>query len=383
MRRNLKSFDFLLLFLVCAVSIFGIVLINSAAYNSAVLGISNFSYSQLIWFISGLILLLLAAFIDYHFICKFYIIFYIINTSLLVAVIILSNSSVARWLSFGEVGIQPSEFSKIFTIIFLAKIIDKYQKSINNIAVLSCILASTIITFILVNKQPSLSASLVILAILTAILFVSKINYKYVLVMFGLGVPIIVAICQDAVRTPHIFVDKILTSYQIGRITSWLNPNESDPLYYQTLHSIRAIGSGQLAGKGLNSGTLTQINYVPYAHNDFIFSVLGEEFGFIGCVSLLVVMLFIVCKCLFIAHNSVDLIGRIIASGVGAMIAFQTFVNVGVATGLLTNTGMPFPFVSYGGSSMWVCMIGIGLVINVSMSRHRSVFRNGREDEKN
>ena len=157
-------------------------------------------------------------------------------------------------------------------------------------------------------------------------------------------------------------------------ILSAINPNWNDPLYYQTKNSIWAIGSGGLNGKGLYQGTINQLSYLPESHNDFIFSVIGEEFGFIGCIAVLAIMLLIILRCIFIANRAYDNIGKYIVSGIAGMFAFQVFVNVGVATGLLPNTGMPFPFLSYGGSSIWMNMTAIGLVLNVGMRKPKSIF---------
>ena len=144
--------------------------------------------------------------------------------------------------------------------------------------------------------------------------------------------------------------------------------------YYQTEKAINAIGAGQLHGKGLYQGTLNQLSYLPEPHNDFIFSVIGEEFGFIGCVIVLLLLLFIIFRCILIAVSIRDLFSQLIVVGVAGMIAFQTFVNVGVATGIMPNTGMSLPFVSYGGSSMWTNMAAIGLVLNIGMKRSKSLF---------
>ncbi len=378
MKRQYKSFDFFLFLLVCIVSIFGIVLIRSATMNADSTAISNLSMLQAVWFGTGLLLLLFAAFLDYNFISRFYIVIYGVNIFLLLLVLVVSKSTSFRWLQIiGERGIQPSEFSKIFTIIFLAKLIDKNQKQLNNILMLGFILLNVVVSFVLIKEQPSLSASLVIIAISLGILFVAKLSYKYILPAMLSILPAAGLIIYDVSRSPnYLFIDKFLDIYQINRILTWLNPDPNDPLYFQTFRSINAIGSGQLVGKGLYSGTLTQMRYVPYSYNDFIYSVLGEEFGFVGSVTLLILMLLIIAKCLLVAHKAVDLNGRLIATGVASMFAFQTFVNVGVVTGLIPNTGMPFPFVSYGGSSLWVCMIGVGLVINVGMTKRKSVFDN-------
>ncbi|MBQ9604673.1 MAG: FtsW/RodA/SpoVE family cell cycle protein, partial [Firmicutes bacterium] len=161
---------------------------------------------------------------------------------------------------------------------------------------------------------------------------------------------------------------------QISRLTDFLDKDYSSSTYYQTKHSIWAIGSGQLRGKGLYNGTVNQLSYLPESHNDFVFAVIGEEFGFLGCLAVILVMFCIITRCLVIAAKATDNLGRLIAVGVGGMFAFQTFVNIGVVTGLLPNTGMTFPFLSYGGSSIWTNMLAVGLVLNVGMCKPKSMF---------
>ena len=185
---------------------------------------------------------------------------------------------------------------------------------------------------------------------------------------------IVLFIMWDVLRENPIIVDKILRPHQITRILTFLRPEEGSDSYYQTLKSISAIGSGRLMGKGLYEGTLNQLSYLPEPYNDFIFSVIGEEFGFIGCVGVLLVQLFIIFRCALIAMSCRDSFFQLTAAGVAGMIAFQTFVNTGVATGILPNTGMSLPFVSYGGSSMWTNMASIGLVLNISLRRSKSLF---------
>ena len=387
MKRELKSFDWLMLVLVCAVCIVGIVLIRSATVGHPLEPIQRLHILQMLWFGSGFILLLLASFIDYHFICKFYIVFYIVNYVLLIMIAGLNMAApdAFRWLVIiGDRGIQPSEFTKIFIIVCLSKfivIMEEKGKSVNNIWALSFIMANVGLSFYLVMVQPSLSASIVVVVVSLCILFAAKLSYKYIVPTLALIIPATFLFFQDILRRPDfLFVDRILRNeYQINRIYTWLNPDIADDLYFQTMRSIQTISSGELTGHGLFSGPLTGRAFVPYAYNDFIFSAVGEQFGFIGSVALLAVMLIIIAKCILTAYRSVDLLGNLLAVGVASMLAFQVFVNVGVATGYLVNTGMPFPFISYGGSSLWVCMIGIGIVINVSMTRKRSLFESTEE----
>ncbi len=369
-KKNLLLFDFVLFFLVFAIAIFGIVIIGSATKINSPESSGEFQ-SQIIWFVTGIALMCVTAFVDYHIICKFYIPIYIINIILLVIVLFIgTGDNVNRWIF----GIQPSEFSKIFMIICLSKYVDKNQETINSFKTLAIIFAATIIPTVLIKAQPSLSASLVTLAIMVSILFVGNISKKYIFIALAVittvGAVFTVDLLSDNKYILHLFLD----DYHINRILSAINPDWSDPLYYQTRNSIWAIGSGGLNGKGLYQGTINQLSYLPESHNDFIFSVIGEEFGFIGCVAVLFVMLLIVLKCISVANKAPDNVGMYIASGVAGMFVFQTFVNVGVATGLLPNTGMPLPFVSYGGSSMWMNMMAVGLVINVGMRKPKSMF---------
>lgn len=370
-KKTLQHFDFILVALVVMLVLFGISIIGSATRIN-VNGPQGEYQSQMIWFGSGIVLMLLATFIDYHTICRFFIPIYIFNVFLLILVLFIGgeDGGVRRWIF----GIQPSEFSKVFMIIFLSKFVDKYREKINNISVLLAILVLTMIPFILIKEQPSLSASLVTLAIMVTVLFNGKINFKYILIALAIIIPIFIIVYVDLLTENHVILSKFLEPYHIKRLLSAVNPDLSSPDYYQTKNSIWAIGSGQLRGKGLYNGTINQLSYLPESHNDFIFSVIGEEFGFLGCIAVLFVVLLIILRCLIISSKALDNLGRLIASCVAGMIAFQTFVNVGVATGLLPNTGMPFPFLSYGGSSMWINMIAIGLVLNVGIRKPKSMF---------
>ncbi len=376
MKRDFKSLDILLILLVLGISIFGIVIIGSAT-GINMHGSSQEFEKQRLWLISGLVLLCLALFLDYHIICRFYIFIYIFGFLMLLILLIIGlkdDDSVTRWLEIGSFVIQPSEFFKIFIIIFLSELLSKENIKINNVFTLLAVLAMIALPVIMIMIQPSLSASMVSLVIGIVIVFVSGLSFVYILGAVALLVPTGLFAYFDILREEPIFINKILGVYQIQRITTFLNPDPGSDLYYQTNQGIRALGSGQLYGKGLYQGVINQSNHLPAAYNDFIFSVIGEEFGFIGCSIVLIILLLIIAKCIYIAAKAYDFKGKLIAAGVAGMLAFQTFVNVGVATGMLPNTGMPLPFISYGGSSMWVNMIAIGLVLNVGLFKSKSLF---------
>ena len=373
-KKQLSAFDFILLILVIALVACGITAIGSATRIN-INGPEGAYRSQMIWFATGMVLLLIISFVDYHTICRFFVPIYIFNIIVLILVLLIGDGDeigVRRWLF----GLQPSEFAKIFMIIFLSKFIDKNQKKINNIGILLLVCLLTAVPFMLIKKQPSLSASLVLIAILGVELFAGRISYKYILIVLLVALSLAIVIYVDLLRENHPLLKGVLhmEDCQISRLTDLLSKDYSSSTYYQTKHSIWAIGSGQLRGKGLYNGTVNQLSYLPESHNDFVFAVIGEEFGFLGCLAVILIMLCIITKCLIIAAKATDNLGRLIAVGVGGMFAFQTFVNIGVVTGLLPNTGMTFPFLSYGGSSIWTNMLAVGLVLNVGMCKPKSMF---------
>lgn len=375
-KRDLKSFNLILVLLVCALSIYGLIAVGSAMHINV--NPSSVIYGrQKLFFFIGLILLFVTAFIDYNFICKFYIPLYILNILLLLYVIMFGDTSVAdvaRWIQIGPIKIQPSEFSKIFFIIFIAKYIDKKNNTINNIIVLGCVIIFTLVPVVLIKIQPSLSASLVTFAIAVSVLFVAKLSYKYYLAVILASIPIGIVFAMDLLKETPTIIVRFLDDYQIDRSLAFLAKNPTDNLYRQTFFSTQAIGSGMFSGKGLYNGNLIKLGYIESAQNDFIFATIGEEFGFIGCMAALVIMLFIIIECLLIAQKSNNNVSKYIIAGIVGMFAFQTFFNVAVATGLSINTGMPFPFMSAGGSSMFVNMIAIGIVLNIGMEKPKSIF---------
>ena len=375
--RDIKSFDVALFLLVCLVGVFGIIILTSAFPQDGM--------KQRFLFIIGIGVLLVSAFVDYRFIYKFYIVYYLLNLGLLVIVLFIGGATndganVQRWIPiFGDsFTIQPSEFSKLFLILFLATYIDKQKEKINNLFVLAFILFATGLPIALVIIQPALSASLVLGAIMVSILFAANINYKYIMAVLGVGIPVSAFFYYDLRFNSLKFIMKLsgglLKDYHFDRIISFLNKNKNDDLFMQTYNSLVAIATGNLKGKGLGNGVLNNLGFIPNRDNDFIFSAIGEELGFMGCVSVLFVMFLIIVKLFLIANRSHSNLGRLIVVGVIGMFAFQAFVNAAVATDLIVNTGMTFPFLSSGGSSMLVNMVCVGLAINVGMEKPKSMF---------
>ncbi|MDR2167989.1 MAG: FtsW/RodA/SpoVE family cell cycle protein [Clostridiales bacterium] len=373
-RRNLRSFDIVLFVLVLLLSAFGLLMVGSTTgLGNGV--VSATFISQLVFASTGVGIMLLAAFINFETICKFYLPIYGINIIFLVAVLFMpEQAGVHRWLGVEiggtMLGVQPSEFAKIFMVIFLAKIIDKYKEKINHPLIIGLILASTALPVVLIFIQPSWSASIIPLAIMLAMLFVGRLSYKYIIVAVLIVIPAALFFFIELHSENPLILANLLEDYQIGRIWNFFYPELGTDGTFQNERAWAAFSSGLLTGRGLFNNEIA----VPFASNDFIFAIIGAEFGFLGSLAVLVVILIIVARCFMIAHRSQVFLGKLIAVGVGVAIAFQSFVHVGVNTWILPNTGINLPFVSSGGSAIWVFMAMVGLVLNVGMTQEYSMF---------
>ncbi|NMA82739.1 MAG: rod shape-determining protein RodA [Epulopiscium sp.] len=373
-KKQLKYFDIWIIMIMIGLVMIGIVAIGSATHINNPNIEPYYVDKQIKGFILGFILMLITAFIDYRFIGRFYPLLYLVLIGLLFAVLKFGKevNHATRWLEIGSTAIQPSEFGKIIMILVIAKLMDKFQKNINHIVIVVFILFLTIIPVLFIQKQPDLSTSLVILFIVAAQFYVAKISYIYILPTAMATVLGVLGVLWAAYQPGQEILRKILKPHQVTRIMSFIDPDQfAMSGAYQTNQAIRAIGSGQLNGKGLYQGTLNQFQYLLEARTDFIFAVIGEEFGFIGCMAVIILFFLFTTRCLWIAKDAPDLYGRLIVVGVGSMIFIQSFIHIGVTTGFLPNTGIPLPFISYGLSALWSNMIGVGLVLNVGMSRKK------------
>ncbi|MDR1208732.1 MAG: FtsW/RodA/SpoVE family cell cycle protein [Clostridiales bacterium] len=395
-RREYRSFDFMLFASVAALSVLGIILIGSATSVDARGATAEFK-SQIMWVSTGIVIMLAAAFVDYRFVCRFFIAYYVINLLLLVIVITvdfkLPAGTPARSIYLGPAAtapfsIQPSEFNKLFMLIFLAKFIDRFREKINKIWMLAAVLALTAVPAVLIVRQPSLSAGMVTAVIAGVMLMAAKIRYRYIAAAVVLVLPLALILLYDVssarvingddgitVTYPEdsyapVLIDKVLIPYHISRIKTFLEPVEGSDEYYQNQKAMQAIRSGRLSGNGLFGGDVV----VPEAANDFIFTTLAQDFGFVGCVATLSAALFVVVRCMMIAKRADIFYGKLIAAGTGGIIAFQTFTNVAVNTELVPNTGMIFPFISSGGSAMWALMAMVGMTLSVGMTKTKSIF---------
>jgi rod shape determining protein RodA len=243
----------------------------------------------------------------------------------------------------------------------------KYKDKVKKLYFVGICLLLLSVPLLMVFSQPDLSTTIMLTVIVSTILFVAGINWKLVVTVLAVTIPSAVLIIFDALSDKSF----ILKGYQQDRILAWLHPEDyANSIAYQTLNSMMAIGSGQLLGKGYNTNEISSVlngGFISESPTDFIFTVVGEEFGFIGSCLVVVLILLIAIECFVVAGKSKDLAGMLIATGMGAWIGFQGILNIGVVTGVLPNTGIPLPFVSYGLTSLVSCYTGMGLVLNVRL----------------
>lgn len=366
LQYDFRKYNIKLILVVLALCVIGVLTINSAA--------DGFATKQIMGVCVGVAVMIFFSLIDYNFIANFQWILYAINIAMLVAVLFLgiNVNGATRWFPLGPLGtLQPSEFAKMLMLIIFAKFINDNKDRINRFSTIMITGVLYLVPLVLILEEPDLSTTLVFVFLFCVLMFVGGISFKIVGGILATVIPLGGLLIWYVTQPFQVLLDE----YQQTRIMTFLNP--SDYLlttYAQQYNSIMAIGSGMLTGKGLNNNTLTSVkggDFISEPQTDFIFAVLGEELGFIGSCVVIGLLLFIVIECLLIAKDAADMTGRLIASGVAAIITFQTFVNIGVATAILPNTGLPLPFVSYGLSSLLSNFIGIGLVLNVGLQRNR------------
>lgn len=364
-RRLYKNFDIYLFLVTLALSIYGLLVIYSA---TRVMGLEDpflFVKRQAVWLGAGLVGVILISLIDYANFSSWARYIYFINIALLVAVLALGrDDSVKRWIDLGFIDIQPSEYAKFALILLLARLLSEKEGQLGKRFSASIpALIYTAVLMVLIFLQPDLGTAMVIMAILLGLLFVAGINLKYMFYM----------IISGAAVFPLLW--KFLADYQKNRLMIFLNP-EMDPLGdgYQLMQSIIAVGSGAIWGKGLFEGTQVRLNYLPAQHTDFIFAVLGEELGFIGAVVLLFLFFLLIYRILWIGSQSKDIFGSLFCSGVAIMLSFHVLVNIGMTIGIMPVTGLPLPFISYGGNSLLINFLAIGLVLNIGMRRQKIQF---------
>ncbi len=355
---KVRDYDFWLILLVAAVATMGVFAVGSAE--------PNLFRKQMYGAIAGFIVMILLSFIDYHFILKFYWIIYGVNTALLLMVLFMGDSShnAQRWLKIGSIKFQPSELAKILLILFFAQFIMKMREKFNSFRSIALCVLLALVPIALVYRQPDLSTTIMLTLIFAVIMFAGKLRFRIILGILAIVIPAVAIFISIAMKPGS----TVLESYQMERILSFQDPESYPELVYQQTNSVTAIASGRLDGKGYRNNEITSVkngNFLDEDQTDFIFAIIGEEFGFKGSVLVILLLFLIALECISIGRRAPDTGGSIIAGAVGGLIGFQSFINIGVATFIIPNTGLPLPFVSYGLTSLLTLFAGMGIVINV------------------
>lgn len=358
---RLKDYKFGLVIAVVALSIFGIFIVGSAK--------EVYQARQMWGVIIGVIIMVIVSLIDYMWLLNFYWIFYGIAILTLGAVLVIGTNvnGATRWIDLGFTTFQPSELAKILLILFFAKFLMEHEDEINDKWTIIKYAIFCGAPLALIVAEPNLSTTICTALVLCLLIYMAGLSYKFIGTVLIILIPTAVIFLSIVVQPNQPF----LKDYQQARILAFIEPEKyaSDEAYQQK-NSVMAIGSGQLTGKGLKNNTTTSVkngNFISEPQTDFIFAIVGEELGFIGSCIIIALLLLIVIQCIIIGIRSRDLAGRLICCGVGGLIGFQSFINIGVATQILPNTGVPLPFVSYGLTSLVSLFVGIGLVLNVGL----------------
>jgi len=361
-KRLIKDFDKAILAIVFILCLIGILTLQSATKVKDLSFMESYVFKQISWIAFGTVLLILIVNISYQKFIDISYALYGLNIILLVLVLVLGRERLGaqRWFTIGNFTLQPSEFIKINFILALANYLGSKKGNLEGpqkFIIPLCLLA---VPFLLVLVQPDLGTALLLLPIFLSMMFVSGARPKYLVILIILGLA----------SMP--FFWHILRDYQKQRIMVFLNPNV-DPLGagYTIIQSKIAVGSGGLIGKGWLAGTQNQLNFLPERHTDFIFSVIGEEWGLFGALILVLLFFLIVKRGFDIECATNNMHGKLIATGIVVLLALQVTINIAMTIGLMPVVGIPLPLISYGGSSMLTTFIAIGLLLNIGMRRSR------------
>lgn len=360
-----KHYRISLVLLVTALSVIGVFVVGSAQ--------QSYQIQQLQGVILGLIAMAVVSLIDYNWILKFYWVMYAVNIVMLIAVLLFGENvnGATRWLNLGFVQFQPSDLTKLILILFFARFLSDRETIVSDKKTIIQAVALLVPSLILVYKQPNLSNTICLALLFCVLMYMAGLNYKFIGTVLAIAVPTAVILFIIVIQPNQ----PLIKEYQQTRILAWLYPEEYESEEaYQQLNSIMAIGSGQLTGKGYKTDSTVSVkngNFISEPQTDFIFAIIGEELGFVGCCVIIILILLIVVDCIIVGMRARDTAGRIICSGVGGLIGIQSFINIGVATMTLPNTGISLPFVSYGKTSVICLFIGIGFVLNVGLQPNK------------
>ena len=337
---------------------------------------SSLRSRQIMGVAMGVIIMVVLSLIDYSWLLNFQWSMYVANIVMLLAVRLFGDSAngAARWIDLGFIRFQPTELSKVLIILFFAKFLMDHEDTINTFRTLAEAVALLIVPLLMIYVQPDMKNTITILVLFFILLYISGLSYKIIGGGLLIAIPLLVIFLSIVVQPDQ----KLIKEYQRERIMSFLYPEDdeySDDIEQQN-NSKTAIASGELVGKKItgddNVSSVNDGNFVSENQTDFIFAVAGEEFGFIGCTIIVLLLLGISLECIRMSLRAKDLAGKVICCGIGSIVALQSFLNICVATGIAPNTGTPLPFVSYGLTSIVSLFIGMGFVLNIGL--HSSAY---------
>ncbi|MCR3922284.1 MAG: rod shape-determining protein RodA [Firmicutes bacterium] len=365
-RRLLRNFDWLLFLTICGIVAVSLVVIASTTVNFTGDPL-YFAKRQLIRFAIGFVAMLIIMSIDYTYFYRFAPYIYIVNIVLLLVVLFAGTDGggAQRWIDLKFFELQPSEFAKLGIIISLARILAAQEGNFDNMYSVLPSFLHVAIPMGLIFLQPDLGTALVFIVILFGMLFMAGANVKHLLTYVACGL---------AVGMPLLW--HFLKDYQKMRLIIFTNPY-MDPLNdgYQIIQSLIAVGAGGLRGKGFFAeGTQNYLGFLLEQHTDFIFSAYAEAAGFVGAVLLLLLFALLIFRIIRVAAQATDTFGMLVCIGVATMMIFHVLVNVGMTIGMMPVTGLPLPFMSYGGSSLLMNMMAMGVVLNIGMRRQKLMF---------
>lgn len=360
---KLRFYNFRLVFFLLAISAIGIRLVGTA--------MESLCSKQLAGAVMGMALMLILSLVDYSWIMNFQWIMYFFNIVMLLGVRVFGDSAngAARWIDLGFIRFQPTELSKIIIVVFFAKFFMDHEEDLNSFRTLAKSALLLLVPLLLIYNQPDMKNTITVAIVFCILIYVAGLSYKVIGGAILIAVPLLIIFLSIVVQPDQ----KLIKDYQRDRIMSFLYPeNEeyTDDIEQQN-NSKTAIASGELLGKRLNGdsdvASVNDGNFVSENQTDFIFAVAGEEYGFVGCSIIILLLLLISIECIRMSLRAKDLSGKIVCCGIGSIVALQSFINICVATGLGPNTGTPLPFVSYGLTSLISLFIGMGLVLNIGL----------------
>lgn len=359
-RRMLTNFDWRMAGITVILVGVGILTIWSGNLGSASSYRQTLYIRQALWGILGFLGLVVAALVNYRLLARFaYPIFGALLVLLLVVEVVgVAGFGAQRWIRVGFLTLQPSEFMKLALIIFLARYFEDRKEHLGKLRLLAGPAMVALIPIFFVLRQPDLGTAALLGLLTLSMLLLVGLRFRHLVLLVFAG----------AALTP--FLWSFLKGYQQQRIWGFLFPS-LDPLGagYHIMQSKIAVGSGELFGKGLKAASQSQLNFLPANHTDFIFAVLAEQWGFVGCLVVLLLYYFLITRGIEIASEAKDVFGSLMAFGIMAMVMLQLLVNAGMVVGIMPVVGVPFPLLSYGGSSLFVVCVGVGLVMSVYTRR--------------